>query len=104
MRLKKRYLGEIWRPDKSTSPLLDIVFTDCRLLEGGRWHGLLSQAHASICHCYAKHCFGIEEIELRSRPSNSLVLIISISLIRNTLSSHQQRVTKSRNLRQAAIS
>lgn len=25
----------------------------------------LTQGQASICHCYAKHCFGREEIELR---------------------------------------
>lgn len=50
------------------------TYTDGRLPEGGHWHGLLSQAHASICHCYAKHCFGIEEIELRSRPAAVLSL------------------------------
>lgn len=54
--------------------LMDIIYTDCRLPGGGRWHGLLSQTHASICHCYAKHCFGIEEIELRSRPAAVLRL------------------------------
>ena len=59
---------------QSTAPRMDVIFTGCRLLEGGRWHGLLSQAHASICHCYAKHCFGIEEIESRSRPAAVLRL------------------------------
>lgn len=58
----------------SLASLVDIIYSDCRLPEGGRWHGLLSQAHASICHCYAKHCFGIEEIELRSRPAAVLSL------------------------------
>lgn len=51
----------------------------CHLEECGRYCGyhlsadtqrvvtqdLLAQAQGSICHCYAKHCFGREEIELR---------------------------------------